>query len=309
MMEQSRVKWISPETWATILIIISGILYGMLGFAGTQLIRDNFSVVNMLFWRFFIAAIWMIFFSIVRKEKLFQKLPRVQTLLIIFVFGSIFYSGSSLFYFLASLKTGTGLAMVLLFSFPIFIAFYSWFYKKKKISGYALVSLCSIILGLSLMRGQGAVTLSLTGIALALAAAISYALYVINGQHTIHQISASLSTILVCLGNSIIFFSLALSGNSFCFPHSLHAWLYALAIGIFATAVPIQLMLEGLKIINSLKASILSLLEPVITLLVGFVLLGESISSWQVMGVAVILLSAVVIQFEKSAPQQIEHPL
>ena len=104
----------------------------------------------------------------------------------------------------------------------------------------------------------------------------------------------------MCLGNSLIFFIISCITKSFFIPTTLHAWSYIIAIGIIATAVPIQLLLDGIKHISSIKASILSVLEPVVTLLVGVALLSESISATQAIGVLTVLLGAILIQFERS---------
>jgi drug/metabolite transporter (DMT)-like permease len=82
-------------------------------------------------------------------------------------------------------------------------------------------------------------------------------------------------------------------------PETLKSWLYILAVGIIATALPIQLMLKGLKYISSMRASIISVVEPLVTVFVGVILLQETISYLQFIGVFVILASALLVQFQK----------
>ena len=81
-------------------------------------------------------------------------------------------------------------------------------------------------------------------------------------------------------------------------PIHLNTWGYILLLGIFATAIPIQLLIVGLKYISPVKASILSVTEPVMTLILGMFLLSETISPLQLFGIFIILFGAVLIQFE-----------
>ncbi len=97
----------------------------------------------------------------------------------------------------------------------------------------------------------------------------------------------------------MVFLSIILIRHEFIFPNSYKEWFYISALGIIATALPIQLLLEGLKHIHASKVAVLSVLEPVVTLIVGITALHESTSTLQLTGAIIILLSAVIIQFER----------
>lgn len=57
----------------TILVALSGIFYGTLAYFGTMLIRENFSIPAMLFWRFLIAAVWMFLSSLSYRKNIFKN--------------------------------------------------------------------------------------------------------------------------------------------------------------------------------------------------------------------------------------------
>lgn len=287
------------EIKATLLVALSATLYGFLAYLGTELIRANLSIENMLFWRFFIASIWMLGFYIIHKRKTFKKdFPGVRHLLPIFLLGVIGYSGSCGFYFLATQFTGTGLAMVIFFSYPMMVAILVWLTDRRAISSSLVLALIAITFGLFLLKGRSTQNISIVGIAYALLAALSYALYVYGTKWTLKTIDSGLSTIVVCVSCAITFLLITLGTHTFVIAHTAHVWVYIVALSIFATAIPIQLMLEGLKAINPIHASVLSVLEPLVTVCVGIVLLGETISVIQAMGCLIILMSALAIQFQ-----------
>jgi drug/metabolite transporter (DMT)-like permease len=121
---------------ASILVAVSGILYGFLGFLGTHALREHMDIPTMLFWRFLIAGIWMFCFSLKNYMKQKKTSPALdkRVLLFMFALGAVGYAGSSGFYFLASQYTGTGLAMVIFFSYPIMIAMLSWMFHRHRLS-------------------------------------------------------------------------------------------------------------------------------------------------------------------------------
>ncbi|MEO8400689.1 MAG: DMT family transporter [Gammaproteobacteria bacterium] len=286
------------QLWGTFLVLLSGTLYGFIGFLGTEILRDRFSVLDMLFWRFFIASIWILIFSFFIRDKSLLTSFKLSGLINVLFLSSIFYSSSTAFYFLASKDTGTGPAMVIFFSFPVFVVLFAWLTYKERISKIAMSALAAIIIGLYLLKGRGGSSLNINGIFFGIASALFYAFYIVSSKRHVIKFSPNLLTILICLGNALIFLILAYLTHTLTHPTHLHTWIYVMLLGIFATAVPIQLLFIGLKYISPIKASILTVTEPVMTLIVGMLLLGETISLIQMTGVFIILLGATLIQFE-----------
>lgn len=289
----------------TLLVALSGILYGVLGYFGTLLLNENFSVSAMLFWRFFIAAIWMLGTIFFIKKNNFHIHSNYFSICQTMLFGILTYSGSAVFYFVASKYIGTGVAMVVFFSYPVFVTLFAWFFSNWQMTKHTLLSLAAVIVGLLFLKGQGDNALDWTGILIAMIAAFSYALYVYGNQHTAKTMDTRLQTLFICLGNALIFFLVAWYTNTFAIPKTLNAWFYTFAVGIIATALPIQLLLNGLKYISPIKASIISVLEPIVTVLVGFMLLNETLSLTQALGIMIVLLGAILIQFEKVATAEL----
>lgn len=286
-----------PQIQAVGIIALSGILYGFLGFFGAQLLNEKFSVSTMLFWRFLIAGFWMLGYSCWKQEIAFKNLSRLSLFSIPLFLSTICYSAGSAFYFLASRHTGTGLAMVIFFSYPLFVAIFAWAQNNWRINKYAMAALLAIVIGLFLLKGDDGNPITITGIVLGIISALFYAIYVFKTKQIVKEIVSSHFTMIICLNCAAIFLIISLTTQTFAFPTTLNAWVYIFAIGIVATAIPIQLLLEGLKVISPLKASMISVLEPVVTLLVGIMLLSEPISALQITGVFILLLGAIAIQF------------
>src|SRR5690349_2102438 len=123
------MKSLSPETRGSFYTILSGLLYGLIGYFGTTLINTNMSVSNMTFWRFLIATIFIFLFCF---KYLNNKEIQFRSLFQAFVAGALFYSFSTMIYFASSRYIGTGLAMIIFFTFPIFVIFLSWIFYQSR---------------------------------------------------------------------------------------------------------------------------------------------------------------------------------
>lgn len=282
------------------LVTLSGALFGTMGYLGTQILGLHFSIENMLFWRFAIAAVLCLLFTMKGAIKLpFKAL--IKTLLI----ASVCYSGCTAAYFLASRYIGTGLAMVLFFSFPIFVALLSWTFGRVKVSLLAVGALTAVIIGLVCLHGGNRQNIAWQGISLGVLSALFYAVYLHNSHNNARHMDAKLLTLLVCVGNAFLFGSYSCVADSFQLPTSWQAWSYIVALATVATVIPIWLLLKGLKEVSAIQGAILSVMEPIITLLIGVMILKESVGPLQMVGVAIILASAVAIQFDKKRVRNI----
>ncbi len=174
----------TKQLLGTILVLTSGLLYGMIGYFGMMLFAQGYSVPSMLFWRFAIATLWMLAACAIlrRKRKINFTKAKAILMLKLTTVGSISYAGGSAFFYLASLYIGTGPGMVIFFSFPVFVVLFSLYFGRARLNPFMIISLLMVITGLILLNGAGHHNLSNTGILLAMIAAFSYGVYVYYSQ-------------------------------------------------------------------------------------------------------------------------------
>lgn len=284
-----------------LLTALSGILYGSIGYFGSTLMANGLTLYEMLMWRFLASTVCLIpvlpficSYSDIRKHSL--------ALLQLVGLGIIFYGAGTGFYFAAGQSIGTGLAMVIFFTYPIFVVGMSGFSEKKRPSQWVILALLMIVLGCALIAfgSHGDAKLELFGIGLAFISGMSYGSYILTSKKASRQISPILSTFAVCVGSTITFLpNIYMSGN-FYWPATSDIWLLITLFGSIGTALPVLLLLAGMKRISATQASIISVLEPVTVLAVGAMVLGELVTTLQVIGAVTILASAIVVQLDRS---------
>lgn len=281
----------------TILVALSGVLYGTIGYFGTNLFQAGLSVTDLLFWRFLSSVLWMLLASrSLGAERPFTRY-QYQTLGLFFALGAICYGGGTVLYFQSSFLIGTGLAMVLFFTYPLLVVAYSALTARRLPGWVTWLSLLLIIIGCVMIGSGDLGQVNWMGIVLAVISGMGYGIYILASKNRTGVISPLLATFTVCLGNVAAFGGyILLTGRAFYWPqNSFIIWNIAL-FGLIGTVLPVLLLLQGVKFISATKTAIISVLEPVTVLLVGVWVLGEPVSWIQVMGAVVILSSALVIQ-------------
>lgn len=272
------------------LAFASGLLYGFLGYFGISLMRSGMTIPNFSFWRFFAALVFLLIVIMIKRPK---KLGSRRELLPIFINGAIFYTLPALFFFMASELIGTGQAMVIFFTYPAFVMVLNWWFLGQKILPFYFISFAIIFSGLSLLVDVGEVSFDLQGIGYSLLASLSYAIYVFSSTKA--KVSPLSSTFMVSLGCAATFFGWTMLDGSFSIPTTWTQWFHVAGIGILCSAVPIIMLLEAMKHLTADKASILSVTEPISTVVLGVLLLDEVLYMNTIAGICLTLVGALSI--------------
>lgn len=290
------MQLLTNEYKGILYAIGSGLSFGLLGYFGITLMQAHLSVYNMLFWRFVIGAITVGFVLIPHYATLFKE-PKEAIRVIIY--GVLFYSTTTILYFLACQYISTGLAMVTFFTYPVVVLLLNRIFYKTSIPRSYYLAVFLIVMGMVLLGGNDTVTCDYRGLLLGIASAVVYAWYIILSKKS--TLSPVASTFMVSIGCIMSCCIAAVWEGSFCIPQGFDVWMKILALGTLCTALPMLLLLKALKYISSEKASLLSVLEPIFTLFFGVILLDETVTMVQMIGIVIILCGALVTVLSSSA--------
>jgi drug/metabolite transporter (DMT)-like permease len=169
-----------------------------------------------------------------------------------------------------------------------------------------LLSSAGVILVLIGGMSGGEASISPLGIVLGLCAAASQVVFVTVSRTGYRAVPADAATFVI-LGASMIGAStiaiLAGQGASLAAPlHSVDPWPYLLLAGVVGAGVSSLLFLTAIRKIGGTRTGILMLLEPVVGVVLAGILLGEAMGPIQVVGGALVLVGALVLQL-RSDPQ------
>ncbi|MEI6805703.1 MAG: DMT family transporter [Myxococcaceae bacterium] len=280
----------------TILVALSGVFYGTIGYFGTILKEEGLSVSDLLLWRFLGSVLLLLFFvPSFLKERLSKT--QWQTVILFFVLGALCYGLGTGLYFESSFMIGTGLAMVLFFTYPLLVVAYTAFMERRLPSFVTWLSLGLIIMGCCMIGLGDRAQINWVGIFLAVLSGMSYGAYILASKNRSGILSPLFSTFVVCLGCVAAFVTYILyTGQPFYVPREPRIIWNMFLFSSVGTVLPVLFLLQGVKYISATKTAIISVLEPVTVLLVGVLCLSEPVGFLQAIGAVVILSSALVIQ-------------
>jgi len=137
--------------------------------------------------------------------------------------------------------------------------------------------------------------LAVSGIAWALLAALIYASYIVLSSRFGAGVPARVLALHLAQAAAVLCVVFALADGGLSLPLAPRALLAVAGIGVFSTVVAMTTFLAGMALVGPTRASVLSSLEVIVTLVLAFFFLGERLTPWQWAGAALIL-GAVALQ-------------
>ena len=193
------------------------------------------------------------------------------------------------------------LAVLIFYTGPFFIIIISKFTENEPITIMRLMAICVAFAGLILIMGvMSTGPLSIRGILLAFAAAIGMAAFVTGSSLTIRKASPQMVNLHSLFGGTMLFglFLFIMGGPSGTL--TLSGALKLVGSGL-SLAVGYITFFSGLKIIGPVRASILLNAEPVYTIALAALLLGERLSYTQGIGAALVIAGIGLITCQPGA--------
>jgi drug/metabolite transporter (DMT)-like permease len=271
-----------------VLIAVSATSFGTLAIFGRYAYAEGMDTLTILFLRFSLSAVLMAILLVTRRESL----PRGLALIQLVGMGAIGYVGQAFSYFTALKYASAGLVALLLYLYPLFVAILSAILLRQRITRVKRLALGLALAGTALTVGpEGGQFL---GILLAISAAAIYSVYIIVGTQVMKQVSAvQSSTVIFAAAGAMSGFLMATSGPHL--PATGTGWAVIGSTVLIATVLPVVTFLAGLERIGPTNAAMLSTLEPVVTVLLAALLLGETLKSVTLLGGGLILVAVVLL--------------
>jgi len=274
-----------------VLIIISACAFGSIAVISRMAISCGGDATSIMIMRFAIVSIFFVFY--LRIKRISWRVTKKQ-LIGLLVIGIVCYGNVALMMFLAMKFITPALGSLILYTYPAMVMLGSVFllgenFNRRKTAAL-LISLagCAVVLWGPLGR------IDFRGVVLAFLVAVFYSVYIIGSRKLLSDMPpAKISGWMAfcCL----IFFTIygALTG-SLKLSFSAANISAAAVLAIWCTIIGFLSFLSGLKLLGAQNSAVISTIEPLFTIMLARILIGEKVSAQQVIG-GVIIMSGVLI--------------
>lgn len=281
------------KTKGILYIILSASAFGIMPILAKLSYRGGANTYSTLFLRFLFAAIMLFYY--LKTKGISMKLTKKQSILILIigVFGFTLTTSSL---YMSYNYIGIGMASMIFYIYPSIVTILAYMVYKEKVDFRKIISLIISLMGIYILIDKTSVSFNIKGIILALIAAVLYSLYVLGASNKeFKNINSYVLTFYISCASATVMFIAAMTTNNFSIHISFYALVAILLIAFISTVVALMAFLEGVRLIGPSKASILSTIEPIVSLILGIIILGEPISSRIIIGSIMIVLSVVIL--------------
>lgn len=280
---------ISERLGGALFITGSAIGFGAMAIFGKIAFGSGASTTTVLFFRFLTAGLLMTLLMAGMR----QQWPKARDLAVLMLMGGLGYAGQAFCFFSALRHATAGLTGLLLYLYPALVIVGSALLGRRRLTPAKVLLALLALFGI-LLTVTGGLAGTPTGIAFGLGAALVYTVYILVGEGVTGRTGAVSAGCVIMLAAAAVFgAAMTLEGPSF--PGTASGWLAVAAIALVSTIMPIVFFFAGMRRLGASDASTLSTLEPVVTLLLAYLFLGERLGPSQAAGAGLVVAAVVVL--------------
>jgi drug/metabolite transporter (DMT)-like permease len=281
------------HTVGSLLCLFSAAAFGAMAIFGKYAYEEGVDVSALLLVRFGLAA--LVLAAVAGAAGALRGLGR-RPVAAGLLMGAIGYATQAGLYFLALERMDASLLSLLLYTYPALVTGAAIVLRRERATGRRLGALAVASAGTALvLAGAGTGALDPLATAMGVGAAVAYTAYILTGDRVVAGVPPLALAALVTAGATATFAVVALATGGPDLGISAAGWGWLSAIALVSTVAAIIAFFAGLARVGPSTASILSTLEPVVTVSLAALAFGEALTSVQLAGGALVLAAVLAL--------------
>jgi drug/metabolite transporter (DMT)-like permease len=274
-------------------VLVSAISFGTLAILAKLGYRAGLDAQQIVTFRFVIGALGMLPVTAAFRQNPLRLPPRA--LVAVVLMGAVGYVAQSSSFILALQSLPASLVELLAYTYPAIVVLAGRLLFGRRLPATHLVALVGSFAGVVLL--VGAVRFA-TGPALffALVNPVIYTAYLLVGERVMRGLPPVGAATLTINSTAVSLLLLTAATGNLRLPSGLQQWAVLAGLGVVSTMIAITALLAALPRIGAARAALISTVEPVWTVALAVVLLGDRLSASQVAGAILVLASVVLLQ-------------
>lgn len=275
-----------------IFVIASGLIFGFMPLMAKFIYAENVNSLTLVFLRSALALPFLAAIAVIGGNRLTIPSASVLPTGLIAIMG---YCVTPVLLLSSYNFIPSGTATVFHFIYPAVVILSETIFLRAKSSALKITSMILCIVGITLFYTPGS-KLNLTGSSIALLSGVTYGAYIVMlSVFRYKQISGFVFSFYVSLICAVVMFAVCVATNQLMLPKSLFAWGLALLFAVSLNVGAVVLFQQGTFIIGGARASILSTVEPITSVVAGALVFSEKISFLTAVGTVLVVAASVLI--------------
>src|SRR6267154_436522 len=209
-------------------------------------------------------------------------------------------AASNYFYYVAIQKTSVAIAIIVQYTAPVWVLLYVVARGQQKLSWQKVATVALAVTGIALVINLfshgSALRLDAYGLSAALLASFSFAFYNIAGHRILARYDRWRVLVWTLAAASAFWLVVNPPWKIIAAHYAPMQWLFLFVFSMLSVLGAFSLYFLGLQHLEPTRAIIASCLEPVFSILLAALLLGEVLRPVQTLGIAFVLAAIVIVQ-------------
>jgi len=289
-----KLKITNERNLGLVQILLSGMCFGFLGVFGKLSLQRGVATDELLGLRFMLGGVLLGVALMLKSGPRRLALTWFQFILcaLLGIFGYALFSS---LYFKAIQGLSIGLAVLLLYTFPVWVSVGGWIFLREKIPASRLVLFPLTLIGMALLvmdRFQwGGLPFLLCG----LGSGFFYAIYILISARLLKGVNPLTAVVYIQFfaGLTLTLLSFQDWERSLLVIQTI--WPILIMMAIICSAAAMGLFQSGLQKLKGWEASLLSTSEPLTGILLAYFFFGEALSLTQLLGGLLVIVSFIIL--------------
>ena len=273
------------------MIVGAAVLWGMIGPFSVWATRAGLQASEIAFWRAAIASLPFVLLALPNWPR-----PNLASILGVLFFGATGIATMYGAFFNAVERTGPGIAAVLLYTGPAWVAVFEWIAARERPDSLSVVALLLTITGVVMLSlGSGDANVNAGGIMFGLLSGIAFSTHFTVAPRYINMLGAPFVYALAMATAAILLAVVAQPSLP-----AQDAWPPLLFLTVFSTVGASLLFARGIVRVAPVRAAITSTIEPVVATVLSILLLNAVLGMRQIAGAVLVIAGVLLIMMRGS---------
>lgn len=283
---------------SSLLILTAAVLYGISPILAKVAYAYDVSPLTLLALRSGFAAtcLWLG----LGLTRFPVRLTRAS-LIPLLVMGTTLIPVQVFAYFFALSLLPASTAAVLIYTFPLHVAWMGWVFLGERVRPDEIVVLCGVVAGALLVAGQTPAATHGQGLAAIVVATLAAAIYMVVARRVIRDVLPVAAMAILAPATALTYWSVGLAADSIHLAMPLPALLAILGSAALGNLAAPLLLLSGLRAMPAVRAAMLGTLEPIVTAGLSILFLRDVLTPLRALGMAIVVGGIAVLHARRSS--------